>query len=160
MGPGRGSLGIEAFVIGGHDYMYFGPFSALLRMPILAFTHSLDGKLTAPSMLLAWLVTGLFSSLLLWRIRVLMRGSAALGRAEAAGLGVLLATVMCGSTLMFLAAYPAAYEEALAWGVAMTVGALFALLGVLERPSAGRVVGACTLTLGAVLRVARWVGGA
>ncbi len=147
----KGSLGIEAFVLGGHDYMYFGPFPALLRMPILAVTHSLDGRLTAPSMLLAWFVTGLFSSLLLWRIRVLMRGSAALGRAEAVGLGVLLATVMCGSTLMFLAAYPAVYEEALAWGVAMTVGALFALLGVLERPSAGRVVGACTLTLGAVL---------
>jgi hypothetical protein len=58
---------------------------------------------------------------------------------------------MCGSTLLFLASIPAVYEEALAWGVALTVGAIFALLGVLERPSTIRVVVAGTLTLGAVL---------
>src|SRR5712692_8176453 len=63
----KGSLNIEAFVVGGKDYMYFGPFSSLLRMPVLAVTDRLDGQLTALSMLLAWLVTGLFSALLLWR---------------------------------------------------------------------------------------------
>src|SRR6202044_374031 len=63
----NGSLGIEAFVHGGHQYTYFGLFPSILRMPVLAFTHSMDGRLTAPSLLLAWLVTGLFSSLLLWR---------------------------------------------------------------------------------------------
>ena len=147
----KGSLGIEAFVIHGRDYMYFPPFPALLRMPVLAFTHSLDGKLTAPSMLLAWLVTGLFVSLLVWRVRILVRGPAALGRAEAASVAVLIATIMSGSVLLYLAALPWVYDEPFAWGVAFAVGALFALLGVLERPSARRVAATGALTLGATL---------
>ena len=147
----KGSLNIEAFVIHGRDYMYFPPFPALLRMPILALTHSLDGKLTAPSMLLAWLVTALFLSLLVWRVRILVRGPAALGRAEAASVAVLIATIMSGSVLVYLAALPWVYHEDFAWGVAFAVGALFALLGVLERPSARRVAATGVLTLGATL---------
>jgi hypothetical protein len=147
----KGSLGNEAFVVRGRDYMYFGPFPALLRMPILALTHSLDGRLTAPSILLAWMVTGLFTSLLLWRVRILLRGPAPLGRAEAGSYAVLVVTIMSGSVLLYLAALPAVYYEALMWGVALTVGAFFALLGVLERPSVGRVVATGALTTGAVL---------
>ena len=59
----NGSLGIEAFLHGGHTYTYFGLFPSIIRMPILAVTSSLDGRLTAPYMLLAWLVTGLFTAL-------------------------------------------------------------------------------------------------
>ena len=47
----KGSLSIEAFVVGGKQYMYFGPLLAILRMPILALTNHFDGGLTAPSML-------------------------------------------------------------------------------------------------------------
>ena len=147
----KGSLVIEAFVIHGRDYMYFPPFPALLRMPVLAFTNSLDGKLTAPSMLLAWLVTALFVPLLVWRVRMLVRGPAALGRAEAASVAALIATIMSGSVLLYLAALPWVYHEDFAWGVAFAVGALFALLGVLERPSARRVAATGALTLGAAL---------
>ena len=60
-----GSLGIEGFVIHGRTYTYFGPFPALLRIPIFLYTTRLDGRLTAPSMLLAWIVTATFASLLL-----------------------------------------------------------------------------------------------
>ena len=69
----RGALSIEAFQVGGRDYMYFPPLPAILRMPILAFTDSLDGRLTALSMLLAWLLTVTFTALLLWRVRGLVR---------------------------------------------------------------------------------------
>jgi len=75
----NGSIGIEAFVYQGHSYTYFGVFPALLRMPILLVTSSLDGRLTAPSLLLAWIVTGVFTSLLIWRTRNLVRGAAPLG---------------------------------------------------------------------------------
>jgi hypothetical protein len=135
-----GSIGIEAFVHDGRQYSYFGIFPALLRMPILAFTHSLDGRLTAPSMLLAWLVTALFGSLLVWRVRVLARGEAALGRAEAASLGVLVASLTGGSVLVYLAATPWVFDEDFAWSVALTIASLFALLGLLERPSRGRAL--------------------
>ncbi len=147
----RGSLGIEGFIIHGREYSYFGPFSSILRMPILALTSSLDGRLTAPSMLLAWLVTGLFTSLLLWRVRVLVRGVRMVGRAEAGSYGLLVATIMSGSVLLYLASMPYVYDEDFAWGVALTIGSLFALLGVLERATTYRVAGAGVLILAAVL---------
>jgi hypothetical protein len=67
----NGALGDEAFIHAGRQYTYFGLFPSLLRIPILLVTHSLDGRLTAFSMLMAWLVTALFSSLLVWRVRTL-----------------------------------------------------------------------------------------
>jgi hypothetical protein len=136
----NGSLGIEGFVYQGHTYTYFGLFPALLRMPILLVTSSLDGRLTAPSILLSWIVTGLFTCLLLWRTRHLVRGPVPLGRGEAACYGVFAATVMGGSVLVYLAASPSVYNEDMAWSVALTIGALFALLGVLEAPSRRRVL--------------------
>jgi hypothetical protein len=143
----NGSLGIEAFVHGGRQYTYFGIFPSLVRMPVLAFTHSFDGRLTAPSMLLAWVVTGVFSSLLLWRVRLMVRGRDIMGRAEAVGCGVLVAAVTGGSVLVYLAASPKVTSEDLAWSVALTIGAVFALLGVVERASWGRVVTSGVLVL-------------
>lgn len=133
-------LGVEAFFHGKNAYTYFGVFPSLLRIPVLAVAPSLTGRLTAPSMLLAWLVTGLFSALLLWRIRILLRGNAAMGWGEAISCGVFMAAVCGGSVLTYLAANPWVYDEDLAWSVALTTAALFALLGVLESPSWRRVL--------------------
>jgi hypothetical protein len=146
-----GRLGVEAFVHGGREFTYFGLFPSLLRMPILLVTSRLDGRLTVPSMLAAWLVTGVFVSLLLWRVRVLIRGEAVVGRAEAVSFGVLVATIQGGSVFLVLAATPYVYNEDLAWSICLTVGSLFALLGVLERPTWGRVVASGLLVLAANL---------
>jgi hypothetical protein len=142
-----GSLGIEGFVHAGRTYTYFGLFPSIIRMPILLVTSSLDGKLTATSILLAWLLTGLFASMLLWRVRFLVRGDSVMGRAEATGFGVLMATVMGGTIWMLLAATPFVFNEDLAWSVCLTVGSIFALLGVIERPSWGRVIASGVLIL-------------
>jgi len=147
----NGSIGVEAFIYKGHSYTYFGLFPALLRMPVLLVTSSLDGRLTAPSLLLAWMATGLFTSLLLWRTRHLVRGSVPLGWGEAASYGVLAASVTGGSVLLYLASSPSVYNEDMAWSVALTTGALFALLGVVEQPSIRRVVLLGLLVLGANL---------
>ena len=143
----NGAVGIEAFVHDGRQFTYFGLFPSIIRMPILALTSSLDGRLTVPYMLAAWLITALFVSLLLWRVRLLMRGPVVMGRAEAAAFGVLIATVMVGSVFTVLASIPYVFAEDLAWSICLTVGSLFALLGVLERPSRGRVVVAGLLIL-------------
>lgn len=142
-----GSLGIEGFIHDGRTYTYFGLFPSIIRMPILLVTSSFDGRLTAPSILLAWLVTALFSSLMLWRLRIVMRGDTVLGRAEAASFGALMATIMGGSVLLYLAATPYIFNEDFAWSVALTVGSLFALLGMLERPSRGRAIASGALIL-------------
>ncbi len=145
------SLGIEAFVIDGHHYLYFGPFASVLRMPILAVTDALDGKLTAPSMLLAWLVTAFFLPILVWRVRILMRGDAAVTRGEAISVGAFIGAVLGGSVIVYLAALPWIYHEDFAWSIALVVGALCTLLGVLERPTTRRVVLLGVLVLCAVL---------
>ena len=147
----NGALGSEAWVHDGRQYTYFGLLPSLMRIPIFLFTHSLDGRLTASSILLAWLITGLFSSLLLWRVRLLVRGPAILGRAEATTYGVLIATIMGGSVLVNLAASPWVYSEDIAWSVALMIGSLFAMLGVLEAPSWRRVTIAGALILAASL---------
>ncbi len=143
----NGSIGTEAFVHDGHQYTYFGIFPSLLRIPVFLVTHALDGRLTAVSMLCGWLVTALFASLLLWRIRVVLRGEAHLGWMETISYGVLLASVLAGSVLLYLASQPNQYSEDLVWSVALASGSLFALLGVVERPSWGRVVACGTLVL-------------
>ena len=134
-----GILGIEAFVHNGRQYTYFGIFPSILRMPVLLLTSRYDGALTAPSLVLAWMSTALFSSLMLWRLRIITRGRAVLGRAEAASFGVLVAAIMGGSVIVYLAASPFVFSEDFAWSIPLTVGSLFALLGMMERPSTGRV---------------------
>ncbi len=143
----NGALGIEGFVYGGHQYTYFGLFPSLIRMPILLVTSSLDGRLTAPYILAAWLLTGLFSTLLFWRVRILIRGEAPMGRSEASAFGVLVATVMAGTIWMLLAATPFVFNEDIAWSVCLTIASLFALLGVIERPSWWRVTASGVLIL-------------
>ncbi len=140
-------IGVEGFVHGGHQFTYFGLFPSLIRMPILIFTSTLDARLTVPYILAAWLLTALFSSLLLWRVRILMRGSVAMGRAEASAFGLLVATVLVGSVFTILASLPYVFAEDLAWSICLTVGSMFALLGVLEAPSRGRVSFAFVLIL-------------
>ena len=146
-----GSLGIEGFLHAGRTYTYFGIWPSIIRMPILVFTHAYDGALTAPSLLVAWLLTGLFTALLVWRIRILIRGSVVMGRAEAASCGVLTAAILGGSVLIYIAANPSTYDEDFAWSVALVIGALFTLLGMMERPTAKGAIATGLLILAANL---------
>ena len=146
-----GSLSIEAFEVRGRSYMYFPPGPALLRVPLLAVTHHFDGKLSALSMLAAWVLTSVLVALMIWRVRRMMRGPDPLGRAEAVGYGALLVAVTAGSVVLFLASMPWVYHEAYAWAIACGIGATYGLLGVIERPSTGRVLTTALFTLGAIL---------
>jgi hypothetical protein len=47
---------------------------------------------------------------------------------------------MGGTVWMLLAETPFVFNEDIAWSICLTVGSLFALLGVIERPSWGRVI--------------------
>ena len=85
-------------------------------------------------------MTGLFSSLLLWRVRFLVRGDVGMGRAEATGFGILMATIMGGTIWFLLAATTFVFNEDIVWSICLTIGSIFALLGVMERPSWPRVI--------------------
>jgi hypothetical protein len=135
----KGSLAIEAWVHGGHDYTYFGVFPSLLRIPVLVITHSYDGRLTALSLFAAWLATGVWSSMLVWRVRTMVRGVRALGRTEAIAYGVIMTSITGGSVLLFLGSTPFVFSEDKAWSVALAAGAFLSLLGMMESPTWGRV---------------------
>ncbi len=146
-----GSLGIEGFIHNGHTYTYFGLLLSIVRMPFLLISPTLKGRLTVPSMMAAWALTALATSLLIWRVRVLLRGSAALGMAETVSLGILVAAVQGGSVLLLLGAAPWVYNEDLIWSVPITVATLFVFIGILDRPSWRRVLAAGALVLAGVL---------
>ncbi len=145
------SLGIEGFLHDGRIYTYFGPLLSIIRIPFLLIAPGLNGRLTAPSMLAAWMLTALFTSLLIWRVRTLLRGSVALGKGEATALGILVATVLGGTVFLFLASAPWVYSEDLAWAVPTTVASVFVFIGILDRPTLWNVVALGGLLLAGVL---------
>lgn len=130
-----GSLSIEAFVVDGSAYMYFPPLPALMRIPIFAFTNAFDGRLTAISILSAWLVTTALISLFVWRVRMIVRAAIPLGRLEAYAYGIFIFSAAGGSILVFLASLPWVYHEAYAWSVATVLGSMFALTGLIDKPT-------------------------
>lgn len=144
------TLSIEGFLHEGREYTYFPPFPSILRMPVLAFTDQYDGRLTALSLLLAWAVTATLTCLLLWRIRQMVRPSSALRWPEAVLHGAFIVTVLAGSTVTFLAAIPWVYHEPFAWAIASSLGALFCLLGVVERSTMTGIAATGVWTLVAV----------
>lgn len=117
-------LGIESFNLDGRTYMYMPPFSAILRMPVLLITSRFDGRLTAPSMLLAWVVLGCATVALVWRVRRLVRGAEPVTRTDAVACGTFIAAVTGGTVLLYIASLPWVYHEVYFWSAACTVAAL------------------------------------
>lgn len=140
----------EGFVINGRTYLYFGPFPALLRLPILLITHALDGRMTQLSMLLALIVLLAGGNIAQWRIRELIRPAAPLARGERAGAFMLALALGAGGVTLFLLSWPVVYHEAELWGAALSVAAIAAVLGVIARPGIGRIALAGVLALLAV----------
>jgi len=133
-------LTIEGIRSNGQTFMYYGPVPAVMRFPVLLLTHRLDGRLTEPSLLIAFLVALVFSTLLSWRIRQILRGPVAVSGREAVLTAGLITVIGLGSVFLFLGSTAQVYEEAELWGAAFTLGALHALVGFLERPSARGLV--------------------
>ncbi len=135
----NGALGEEAFLHGGHQYMYFGLFPSLIRLPALVLTHSLDGRMSAISILVAWILTAVMSGVILWHCRVALRGPGSLGLLEAGTYAAAFAAILGGSALVNLAANPWVYSEDIAWSVALSLVATVAMIAVLTAPSWWRV---------------------
>jgi hypothetical protein len=137
-------LWIEGYRVDHHTYMYYGPVPALLRMPVLLFTHRFDGRLTEVSLMAAFVVALVAVSRLVWKARLLIRGTSAVGWGEAVLSGAWVAAIGLGSVLLFLGANIQVYNEAELWGAALTLCALDAIVGFVIAPSGARV-GLCCL---------------
>lgn len=109
-------LGVEAFVVEGRSYMYFGPIPALFRLPVAVLTDHLDGRLTQVSRLVAFAVLLFLIVRLYWRLRQL-RGEASLGRFETGVCGLYMVVAGIGGVHLFLASRAWVYHEAALWGL-------------------------------------------
>ena len=130
-----GEADIEAFVIDGKEILYYPPGPALLRLPVAAFTDGFDKQLTAPAMLIAWLVLALTTTRLMWAVRREMRPDAPLGRWELAMYAALHVSLCAGSVVLFLASMPWAYHEVYMWSIAVVLAASLAMIRLANTPS-------------------------
>jgi hypothetical protein len=131
----RKPLAIEGFLVDGKVYEYFGPMPALLRMPVVAITDDLDGRLGGLSMLLGFGVAMLFTVRLLIRVRPLVRDDAPVSTLEVWAVGIFTFVAGAGSTILFLASRTWVFHEAAVWGVAWALGAFELIIAVTQRPS-------------------------
>ncbi len=136
--PERG-INLEAFIHEGRYYGYFGPTPALLRLPCLLFDVGF-GQLTRPSMIAAWLVALAGAYRLLGAARTLL---GAPGRGWTTALFILGTGL--GSTLLFLGSRAYVYHEAILWGAAFGIWALYAVVRYALAPTSGWWVGALAL---------------
>ncbi|WP_157557549.1 hypothetical protein [Intrasporangium oryzae] len=130
-----GSLGIEGFIVDGKTYMYFPPFPALLRVPIMLVTRAFDGQLTLASMALAWLVFATMTSLLLWQVRRCISWDLPVSRLEAAAAAVFIAAATGGSVVTFDASLPWVYHEVYLWAVGLVIGTIYWLIRTILEPT-------------------------
>lgn len=144
-------LGIEAFTVDDKSYMYQGPLPAILRLPVFAITDSLYGRLTAISMLLAFVVAVTFAGRLLWRLRNIIRPRAPVGNGEIAFTAFFMFVLGGGSSLLYTASRAWVYHEAILWGVALSIAAFEAILAFFQKPSPGKLAWAAFFTSGAML---------
>jgi hypothetical protein len=116
------AIGHEAMIVNGHVRMYFGPFPALLRIPLNFVYPAGHGKWSRISGFFAGVIalfafaglvrTALCSSLLSERARNLLGNACVVGFA-------------LGSPLLLLLGNLSIYNEAIIWGLALSLAALF-----------------------------------
>ena len=132
-------LKIEGFTHDGKQYTYFPPFPAFLRLPFVAVTDSLDGRLTAASMLVAFMLAITAAGVLTWRVRGLVRGERPMGRTEIVVVALFALLLGVGSPLYFTASRAWIYHESAAWGMALTICALDQIVAFLRGPTGRRL---------------------
>jgi hypothetical protein len=135
----RSVVAFEGFEVGGKTYMYFGPWPALLRMPLLAVTDRFDGRLTTASMALAMAVLAIAAYRLNLAVREIVRGAAGVTRGEMVATAGLAVAVLAGPPL-WLASAAVVYHEAILWGLALTFATLDAAARWILRPTPGRLI--------------------
>jgi hypothetical protein len=147
-----GSMSIEGFVVDGHTYMYFGPFPALLRIPMLLVTQDFNGQMTVTSMLVAWIVFAIFTTRLLWLVRGgLLGADTPVTTRQAVLAGIFLAGITGGTTLTFDASLPWVYHEVYLWQTALVVAAAYWMVRVALDPTGSAVRWLALTALCAVL---------
>ena len=129
----EGSMGVEAFIHDDRTQMYFPPFPALLRLPVLMTTHEFDGRLTLLSMALAWTVFAVMTVKLVWLLVALLTDDGP-SRLTSALVALFIAAATGGTFLTYDASLPWVYHEVYTWSASAVVGGCYWLTRVVVRP--------------------------
>ncbi len=143
-------VGLEGIIVDGHTQIYFGPWSALLRVPFALFTDSLDTRLSGASMLLAAALAVFGSVRLLGQAHRLRRPTAPSSTGDVVATGVVAFVVPTGTSLLFLSSQTLVYHEASMWGIALALVALSLVVDAAARPSARTLILASAATTAAI----------
>lgn len=130
-----GAASLEGIQYGGHTYIYFGPFLALLRLPIIWLFPGASGHLSQISMVVGATLLVASASWLSWQVRRVVLGSAGPGRADLVLQGGVCAVLLGGSVTLYLAGSPSVYFETELWGAALAVAALAAFVSFMRSRS-------------------------
>jgi len=122
------AVGFEGFRMDDGTYIYQGLVPALARMPVVAaFGDRFDGRLTRPSMVVAFAVVMAYVVSTVWFLRRSLRTPGRSSATELVTVG--LFTFAAGaSSLLFLAGKSWVYHEAILWGVAFALAAYHHLI--------------------------------
>jgi hypothetical protein len=116
------AIGHEAMIVNGKVRMYFGPFPAFLRMPLNFVYPAGHGKWSRISGFCAGVIALFaFAGLVRMALQSSPLSSSArnwLGNACVIGFAF-------GSPLLLLLGNPSIYDEAIIWGLALSLGAIF-----------------------------------
>ena len=141
--------GPEGFLIDGSTYLYYGPFLALLRMPLVVFGGWVDGRFARVSMGVALLLACTAAFHLVRRVHRALGQDAPVSPWRAA----VFVAVVVASPVLALAGWVSVYHEKELWAFALFLWTAVALLDVLNQPTLrgvpllGLGATACVLTL-------------
>ena len=138
------SIGAERFRVGDRFYEYFGPWPAVTRMPVVAFTDDLDGRLSRMAVLLAMAILVAGVAALLWQVRSVLTDGSPDGPPSVGAVAAFVFVAACGTPILFISSWTAVYHEAIAWGVAWAVVSYALLLAHLRSGRFPALVGAGT----------------
>ena len=153
-------LELEGFTHDGKQYTYFPPFPAFLRLPFVAVTDSLDGRLTALSLLLAFVLAIVAAGVFTWRVRGFTRGDHPVSGTEAVLVALFALLIGIGSPLYFTSSRAWIYHESAAWGMALAICSFDQIVAFLRGPTGRRLARASVFGGCAVLSRAATGAGA
>src|SRR5258707_3199082 len=116
------AIGSEAMIVNNHVRMYFGPFPALLRIPLNFLYPAGYGKWPRISGFCAGAIS-LFAFAGL--VRMALRSSPLSSRARNWLANACVIGFAFGSPLLLLLGNLSIYDEAIIWGLALSLGAIF-----------------------------------
>jgi len=135
-----GVLNIESFIYNGRTYTYFPPFPAFIRIPLLFLTNSLDGRLTALSMVFAWIFMMLGTAAFIWQLRKIAGTDLNSNWRRDFRFVLFMIAVGGGSIVLYLGAVPWVYHEVYMWSIATSVLSAWGALRLIEAPTWQRSV--------------------